>query len=61
MQAVKQAKENLATHTAEGYQGCLKSDKAVIDTKKELAKVALVTTQSLRLRKSKRRRRHDET
>jgi len=34
------AKENLKTHTEEGYQGCQNSDKAVIDTKKELAKIA---------------------
>jgi DNA-binding XRE family transcriptional regulator len=37
------AKENLATHTAEGYQGCQKSDKAVVDTKKEIAKAAGVS------------------
>lgn len=36
----EKAKENLATHTADGYQGCQKSDKAVIDTKKEVAKLA---------------------
>lgn len=37
------AKENLITHTAEGYQGCQKSDKAVVDTKKEIAKAAGVS------------------
>lgn len=34
------AKKNLITHTSEGYQGCLKSDKAIVDTKKEIAKAA---------------------
>ena len=37
------AKENLATHTKDGYQGCQKSDKAAIDTKKEIAKAADVS------------------
>ena len=37
------AKENMATHTTEGYQGCQKSDKAVVDTKKEIAKAAGVS------------------
>ena len=39
----EKAKENLVTHTECGYQGCQKSDKAEIDTKKELAKVAGVS------------------
>ena len=39
----KKAKENLVTHTECGYQGCQKSDKAEIDTKKELAKAAGVS------------------
>lgn len=33
------AKENLVTHTADGYQGCQKSDKAVVDTKKRSRKI----------------------
>lgn len=37
------AKENLATHTSDGYQGCQKSDKAPVDTKKEIAKAAGVS------------------
>ncbi len=37
------AKENLVTHTAEGYQRCQKSDNAVVDTKKEIAKAAGVS------------------
>lgn len=37
------AKENLATHTESGYQGCQISDKAAIDTKKELARAAGVS------------------
>jgi len=37
------AKENLITHTGNGYEGCQKSDKQEIDTKKELAKVAGVS------------------
>lgn len=39
----EKAKENLVTHTSNGYQGCQKSDKAEIDTKQELAKVAGVS------------------
>jgi hypothetical protein len=39
----ERAKENLVTHTSNGYQGCQKSDKAEIDTKQELAKVAGVS------------------
>ncbi len=39
----KKAKENLSTHTADGYQGCQNSDKAPIDTKKEVAKLAGVS------------------
>ena len=39
----EKAKANLVTHTLDGYQGCQNSDKAVIDTKKELAKVAGVS------------------
>ena len=39
----EKAKKNLVTHTENGYQGCQKSDKAVIDTKKELAKIAGVS------------------
>lgn len=39
----KKAKENLSTHTANGYQGCQNSDKAPIDTKKEVAKLAGVS------------------
>lgn len=37
------AKENLVTHTTDGYQPCQKSDKAPIDTKKEIAKAAGVS------------------
>ena len=39
----EKAKENLVTHTSEGYQGCQNSDKAPIDTKKEIAKAAGVS------------------
>lgn len=39
----ERAKENLVTHTQDGYQGCQKSDKAEIDTKRELAKAAGVS------------------
>lgn len=39
----ERAKENLITHTQSGYQGCQNSDKAVIDTKRELAKAAGVS------------------
>ena len=41
------AKKNLATHTAKGYQPCQISDKAVVDTKKELANVAGVSHDTL--------------
>ena len=37
------AKEQQIRKTADGYQGCQKSDKAVIDTKKEVAKLAGVS------------------
>ena len=37
------AKANLVTHTKDGYQGCQNSDKAAVDTKKEIAKVAGVS------------------
>lgn len=39
----EKAKENLVTHTESGYQGCQKSDKAAIDTKRELASIAGVS------------------
>ena len=39
----EKAKENLVTHTSIGYEGCHKCDKAQVDTKKELAKVAGVS------------------
>ena len=39
----EKAKANMATHTVLGYQGCQISDKAVIDTKRELAKAAGVS------------------
>ncbi len=50
---------NPATHTADGYQGCQKSDKAVIDTKREIAKAAGVShdTISKRLFRARMRRR----
>jgi phage N-6-adenine-methyltransferase len=39
----ERAKENLVTHTESGYQGLQKSAKAEIDTRKEIAKVAGVS------------------
>ena len=39
----EKAKKNLITHTETGYQGCQNSDKAEIDTKKEIAKIAGVS------------------
>ena len=41
------AKENLVTHTTDGYQPCQKSDKAPVDTRKEIAKAAGVSDNTI--------------